>query len=66
MRVLRDPGDVILRGEFRDVVICVQQVDDNVSRGAEPLWGVDLDREQLRREINRTVEVDSRNPVAAL
>lgn len=46
-RVLRHPGDVVFRRELGDVVVGVQQVDDNVSCGAEPLRRVDLHGQQL-------------------
>ena len=46
--VLVDAGDVVLGGEGGDVVVGVQQVDDDVGRGAEPLRRVDLDGQELK------------------
>lgn len=56
-RVLRDSGDVILRCEFRDVVICIQQVDHDVCCCAEALGSVDLHRQQLREDKYKVIEL---------
>lgn len=52
-RVLWYPGDVILGRELGDVVVRVQQVDDDVGHGTEPLRCVDLHRQQLQSHMQR-------------
>lgn len=57
--VFRHAGDVVLRGEFGEVVVGVQEVDDDVCGGAEALGGVDLHGQQLqgrpRREAGEVI-----------
>lgn len=48
--VLRDPGNVVVRGELGDIVIGVQQANHHVSRRAEFLRCVHLYCKKLRRE----------------
>lgn len=52
-RVLRDSGDVVLGRELGDIVVRVQQVDDDVGHGAEPLRSVDLHCQQLQSHMER-------------
>lgn len=42
--ILWDPGDVKLGGELRNVVVCVQKIDEDIRGGTEALGSVDLHR----------------------
>jgi len=49
-RVLRDPGNVVVRGELWDIVIGIQQAYRYVSCRAEFLWCVHLYCKKLKKK----------------
>ena len=54
--VLRNSGDIIVRGELGSVVVGIQQMDDDISCGAESFRGVNLHGEELRTRTQTTMQ----------
>lgn len=54
--VLRDPGNVVLGGKLGNIVVGVQELNQDICCGAELLWGVYFNGQELGKE-GRRVEV---------
>lgn len=51
--ILRDPGNVVVRGELGDIVVGVQELDHYICCGAELFRGVHFNGQELGEERKR-------------